>query len=361
MSSKAMDAELGVPANALSDRGGPSHRSAPYRSFRPAPEIQELLSQLKIVGNDLDNLTRESIAAIRSIREQRAQRGLWHIPLESVRNFTVPGDACPVPVRLYVPQDKQLARGPSLPVVIFFHGGGWALGSPSLYDPITRQLARQIPALVLSVDYRLAPENPFPGAVQDADAVVKWVRRYAEEIGADPTRIVLAGDSAGGTLATVSAMHARANFGPPILMQVLFYPSTNISSTDDASFREYGEDHLLTQRAVERFREFYLPNSADWTSPDASPLLADDLSGMPSTLVIAGGCDPLREQGEAYVRKLREHGVNVNFRLEPHLIHAFLNFYNIIPDCSPYAEAVLGYAAGIIRKSCLEELDRLLR
>jgi acetyl esterase len=130
----------------------------------------------------------------------------------------------------------------------------------------------------------------------------------------------------------------------------LFYPSTNISSTDHESYRQYGEGHLLTRRAVEQFREFYLPRSADWTHPDASPLLANDSHCPPPTLLIGAGCDPLRDEGEAYVRKLRAAGAKVSYRLEPRLIHSFLNLYNIDPDCSPYAERVLGYAAGVVRQ-----------
>ncbi len=358
---KTTTIEDAAPGNPLGKEQSTSSAGLPKHPFQPAPEIQALLDQVKKTGNDLDSLTQGKIAAIRSIREQMAQHFLWHIPVESACNLTVPSEEHPVPVRLYVPYDKQLARGGKLPLIVFFHGGGWTLGSPSFYDSVTRQLARQVPALVLSVDYRLAPENPYPAAVHDADAVLKWVRRYAEEIGGDPARIVLAGDSGGGTLATVAAMHVRSSYGPPLLMQVLFYPSTNISSMDYDSYRQYGKDHLLTQNAVETFREFYLPNRSDWISPDASPLLANDLSGMPPALIIGGGCDPLRDEGEAYARKLRDHGIEVICRVEPHLIHAFLNFYNIVPACSPYAEAVLGYAAGVIRKHCTEAMDKLLR
>jgi acetyl esterase len=205
--------------------------------------------------------------------------------------------------------------------------------------------------MVLSVDYRLAPENPFPAAVHDADAVLQWVSRHASEFGGDTTRIVVAGDSAGGTLATVAARHARVQDEPSAVLEVLFYPSLNISSLDYHSYRQFGKDHLLTQNAVERFREFYLPNSSDWTRPDASPLLAEDLSGMPPTLLIGAGCDPLRDEGLAYAHKLREHGNKVIYRLEPQLPHAFLNLYNLEPTCSPYAEGVLGYAAGVIREA----------
>jgi acetyl esterase len=317
----------------------------------PAPEVQAWLNRVNQLGNDLDTITRENLVAVRSVRQQRLQQLLWQVPLESVRDFQVPGADNTVSVRLFVPQDRQLARGGNLPVVIFYHGGGWTLGNPSLYDPVTRALARQIPALVLSVDYRLAPENPFPAAVHDADAVLQWALCHAEELGGDSTRVVVAGDSSGGNLATVAARHARADLGRPIVLEVLFYPSVNISSLHYESYQEFGEDHLLTRRAVEKFREFYLPNSTDWTHPDASPLLADDLSGMPPTLLIGAGCDPLRDEGQAYAQTLRAHDNRVTYRLEPQLAHGFLNLYAFEPACSPYAEAVIGYAAGVIREA----------
>jgi acetyl esterase len=254
-----------------------------------------------------------------------------------------------VPERLYVPHDKRLARAGTLPVTIFFHGGGWTLGNPAIYDSVTRFLAKEVPALVLSVDYRLAPEHPFPAAIEDADTVLQWVARHAADIGGDSGRIVIGGDSAGGTLATVAARHALAAGGPPISMQVLIYPSTNISSTDYDSYREYGTDHLLTQKAVEKFREFYLPKVSDWMHPDASPLLANDLRGLPPTLLIGAGCDPLRDEGKAYAQRLAEQGVRVTYRLEPQLIHAFLSLFNLEPACSPYAESVLSCTAGMIR------------
>jgi acetyl esterase len=325
--------------------------SACERPFQPAPEIQTWLNQVNRLGNDLDTMTRETLAAVRSVREQRAQCLLWQIPIETVRDFVVPGGEHPVGVRLYAPQDRQLAREGKLPVLIFYHGGGWTLGNPSLYDSVTRALARQIPAVVLSVDYRLAPENPFPAAVHDADKVLRWVFRHAEEFGGDPTRVVVAGDSAGGTLATVAARHAHRKDGLSVVLEVLFYPSVNISCFDYDSYREFGKDHLLTQRAVERFREFYLPNTSDWTLSDASPLLAEELRGMPPTLLIGAGCDPLRDEGEAYAQKLRDHGNKVIYRLEARLTHGFLNLYNFEPACSPYAEGVLGYAAGVVREA----------
>jgi acetyl esterase len=319
--------------------------------LQPAPEIQAFLKTLSAVGNDLDDLSRKNVAEIRSVREELARRPLREISVESVRNFTVPGAGHAVAVRLYVPYDKQLAREGKLPVVIFFHGGGWSLGSVNTYDSITRAIARQVPALVLSVDYRLAPENPFPAALQDAGEVLRWVKLHAPEIGGDPHRIVVAGDSAGGTLATVAAMHAGADAKNPLVMQVLFYPSTNISSTNYESYRQYGESYVLTQKAVETFREFYLPRESDWVLPEVSPLLAKNFEGMPPALIVGAGCDPLRDEGEAYAQKLRHHGIRVIHRFEPQLIHAFLNFYNFEPACSPYAEGVLGYVVGVVREA----------
>jgi acetyl esterase len=135
-----------------------------------------------------------------------------------------------------------------------------------------------------------------------------------------------------------------------LALQVLFYPSTNASSTDYGSYREFGANHVLTRKAVETFREFYLPDRADWKRPEASPLLSEDLSDMPQTLIVAAGCDPLRDEGKAYAQRLLSDSVPVTYHVEPGMIHGFLNFFNLHPACSPYAEATLGYAAGFIRQ-----------
>jgi acetyl esterase len=330
------------------------------RPFQPKPEIQIWLDELNRIGNDLDRLDAANLCAIRQLREKRARQILFEIIVESVRDIEVPReDGQPIPIRMYVPLNKQLAQAGKLPVVLFFHGGGWTLGSPNSYDSVARELACRIPALVLSVDYRLAPENPFPAAIHDAHATLGWVLRHAQEIGGDPARVVVAGDSAGGNLAIVSVMRARTDIAPPVAMQVLFYPSTHISSTDYQSYQQYGKGHLLTQKAVEKFREFYLPQTDDWIRPEASPLLAEDHRRMPPTLIIGAGCDPLRDEGQAYAKKLRQQGSPVTYRLEPQMIHAFLNFYNMEPACSPYAEAVLGYASGLIRARCTELLNQI--
>jgi acetyl esterase len=321
------------------------------KPYQPVPEIQEVLDAVNRLGNDLDHLSAQNISLSRSIRERQAQRFLWHIPVQVVRNFSIAESEHSVPVRLYVPWDKQLEKGGRLPLLVFFHGGGWMLGSIAVYDPVARELCRKIPALALSVEYRLAPENPFPAAIEDAEMVLRWVGLHAEDIGADPDRIIVSGDSSGGNLAIVSALRAIESGRRSVALHVLYYPSTDIGSFEYESYRQYGMDHILTEAAVRKFREFYLPNSADWTCPHASPLRAGNLRSMPRTIIIGAGCDPLRDEGKCYAQRLKDAGVPVIYRLEPQLIHAFLNFYNLVPSCSPYAEGVLAFSAGLIREA----------
>jgi len=269
------------------------------------------------------------------------------VAVGKVENFTIPGPGGDMRARSYAP---IAAVGP-LSTLIYFHGGGFVAGSPESHRGLVAKLVEASGVSAFALRYRLAPENPFPAAVHDADAVLQWTLSHAEELGGDSSRLVVAGDSAGGNLATIAARHARSDHVQPVVFEVLFYPSVDISSLNYESYREFGTDHLLTKRAVEKFREFYLPNSADWPHPDASPLLAHDLSGMPATLLIGAGCDPLRDEGAAYAEKLRTHGNRVTYRLEEQMPHGFLNLYAFEPACSPYAEAVIGYAAGVIREA----------
>jgi acetyl esterase len=239
----------------------------------------------------------------------------------------------------------------TLPALVFIHGGGWSLGSIASYDSLCRYLANGIPASVISVDYRLAPENPFPAAVQDVYLILQWVGSHAAEIAGDTKRLVIAGDSAGGNLATVAALIARQRGGVPIAYQVLFYPSTDISRTSYPSYKEFGTGHLLTRRAVEAFRKFYLPRRQDWTNPYASPLRAPDLRGLPRTLIVTAGCDPLRDEGREYADRLRAAGVDVTYVLEPDMIHGFLGFFNYDPALSPEVQRRLDTYISLVRQA----------
>ncbi len=196
--------------------------------YQPAPEFRDLLRTLNQMGNALDNMTAESVPGLWLTQEVNARKSLKTIPMEKIRDSCVLARNHQIPIRIYTPRDKKLARHGMLPILVYIHGGGGALGSIATYDSVTRALANEIPALVISVKYRLAPEHPFPAGAEDAYLTMEWVARTVEEIGGDPAGIAVAGDSAGGTLATVTARKAK-QAGISIVYQALFYPSTDIS------------------------------------------------------------------------------------------------------------------------------------
>jgi acetyl esterase len=325
------------------DRNGP---------YRPAPEFQRVLDDLERLGNPLEQMTRDNVAALWVQREVLATRVLAPIPLAGLRDAWVPARNRVIPVRLYTPADQGLARGGRRPVLVYYHGGGWALGSLATYDSLCRALARGSGGLVVSVDYRLAPEHQFPAAVEDAHLALEWVVRNANDFGGDTRRLAVGGDSAGGTLATVVARRARQE-GLPLTCQALFYPSTDVSRNDRPSYQQYGQGHWLTTRAVATFRGFYLPDPGQWHHPDASPLLApdQDLRLLPPALIMTAGCDVLRDEGQAYADRLAALGVPVEYRLEPELIHAGLNLFNspLYPDASRRVEPVVESLARALR------------
>ena len=231
-----------------------------------------------------------------------------------VRDLEIPSAAGAIPARLYRPAGD----GP-LPLVVYLHGGGWMLGSIESFDTVLRALANASGAAVLSVGYRLAPEHPFPAGLDDAVAAARWAVAEAESLGADPERLAIAGDSAGGNLATVVARRLRGDV--PFRLQVLIYPVID-AGCNTASYREFGERHGLTAASMQRFWNLYL-DGADGLEPDASPLRCDDLSGSPPAFVLTAGFDVLRDEGEAYVDALRAAGVEVEHTRYAGAIHGF--------------------------------------
>ena len=229
---------------------------------------------------------------------------------------SVPGPGGPIPVRVYRPT----AEGP-LPVVVYFHGGGFVIGDLDTHDASCHRLAAGVPAVVVSVDYRLAPEHRFPAAVEDCDAATRWVSAHAAELGADPGRLAVAGDSAGGNLAAVVARHARDAGGPPIAFQLLIYPGVDFTGSFP-SHVENGEGYLLDTDTMQFFLGNYL-GDADPRDPDASPYFAEDLSGLPPAFVLTAGFDPLRDEGEAYAARMQEAGVPVATSRYDGMIHGF--------------------------------------
>jgi acetyl esterase len=235
-------------------------------------------------------------------------------PVAEVRELEIPSPSGPIPARLYRPE----ADGP-LPLVTYLHGGGWMLGSVDSFDTVVRALANAAAAVVLSVGYRLAPEAPFPAGLDDSLSAVRWATANAAELGADPARMAIAGDSAGGNLATVAARRLRGEVD--LRMQALIYPVTD-AGCNTASYRDFGVRHGLTAASMQRFWNLYL-DGADGLHPDASPLRAQDLAGSPPAIVLTAGFDPLRDEGEAYAQALREAGVEVECHRYDGAIHGF--------------------------------------
>ena len=227
-------------------------------------------------------------------------------------------DADGVPARVYRP----VGDGP-FPVVMMFHGGGWVIGDLTTADGQSRDVCRGAGALVISVDYRLAPEHRFPAAADDCYAATVWAGRSAAEYGGDPSRLAVAGDSAGGNLAAVVSQMVRDRGGPAIAFQLLVYPVTDGANFNTASYRENGQDYMLTTDSMHWFWDLYAPNPEDRQNPYASPLLAGDLSNLPPALVMTAEFDPLRDEGEAYARKLAEAGIDANLIRCAGLIHGF--------------------------------------
>ncbi len=236
----------------------------------------------------------------------------------AVTDRTIPANGADIPVRIY----RSDAGTELKPALIWFHGGGWVIGSLDGADFGCRIKANTSNCVVVSVDYRLAPESKFPTAADDAFAVTKWVAEHGAELGIDGSRIAVGGDSAGGNLAAVVAQLARDANGPAITFQALVYPVTN-HDFSTPSYAENADGYLLTRASMEWFWRHYLNSEADGASTKASPLRHTNLAGLPPALVITAEFDPLRDEGEAYAEKLRAAGVAVEAKRFDGQIHAF--------------------------------------
>jgi acetyl esterase len=227
-------------------------------------------------------------------------------------------------------------------VLVYFHGGGWVIGNPDTHDNLCKALANRSSARVVSVDYRLAPEHRFPAAPEDCYAATCWVAERGAEIGVDGARLAVAGDSAGGNLATVVALMARDRGGPRLRHQVLIYPVTDCDF-DTPSYRDNAEGYLLTRDAMRWFWDHYLPDPDLRTNPYAAPLRAEKLAGLPPATVLTAEYDPLRDEGEAYAARLREAGVPVEATRHHGQIHGFVQLLDVF-DAARRAVDELGLA-----------------
>jgi acetyl esterase len=261
-------------------------------------------------------------------REQ-SKRGRASIPpgpdVERVEDRTLPGPAGPIPVRIYWPSAEH-----HLPLLVWYHGGGWVIGDIEGSDPTARRLATRAGCVVISVDYRLAPEHPAPAAAEDAYAAAAWAAEHAADIGADPQRIAVGGDSAGGNLAAVVSLMARDRGGPSLAHQLLVYPVTDCTM-DTPSYAE-NTAYLLTPEMMGWFWNCYAPEGVDRADPYISPLRAPDVSGLPPAHIITAEHDPLRDEADAYAERLRAAGVPVRYECYAGQIHGFFGAAHFFPE-----------------------------
>jgi len=252
--------------------------------------------------------------------------------LASVEPLTIPSPAGSIPARIYTPTKLRKA-GDLAPGLVFFHGGGWVIGDLDSHDVVCRKLADEGELMVVSVDYRLAPEHKFPAAVDDAIAATKWIAENAKRFGIDASRLMVGGDSAGGNLAAVVTISARDGNGPDIAGQVLIYPAIDFAMTHP-SHREPETSILLTHSVILWFRDHYLNGAADVGDWRASPARAGTLIGLPPAYVLTTGADPLRDEGDEYARRLKEAGVAVTHRTFPGQFHGFFTMGKLLQQAN---------------------------
>ena len=322
------------------------------RLFGPAPRIegQALASDIHVLLRLAEMAGSPSFLAGMAVEEARASARyeatvIGHdppIPMARVEPVEIPGPGGPLAARFYLPHG--LPAGTAPPLLVYYHGGGWVIGDLDTHDGVCRFLAAYAGVAVLSVDYRLAPEHPFPAPVEDAWAAFAWAAANAESLGADPSRIAVGGDSAGGNLSAVVSILAREGGGAKPAMQLLIYPVTDSAETP-RSRHVYAEGFFLTRADMELFEAAYLPPGTDADDPRISVFKAPDLRNLPRAYVTTAGFDPLRDEGEAYALRMREAGVEVAVRRHPSLVHSFAN----LTPVSRTSRAAMHEAAGALR------------
>lgn len=275
-----------------------------YNHFKPIPSMDfEIPLPINLIYSLSDLMPNEKVAETKDIK--------------------IPGNGIDIPARVYWPQNGD--RNQPLPVIVYFHGGGFVVGSVDIFDSLTRALANATKAIVVSVDYRLAPAHPYPAAVDDCYAATQWAADNIATLGGDPKKIAVAGDSAGGNLSTVVALKARDAGTPTIAAQIMYYPAVDLSETHYDSKDKFGDGYGLSKAAGKKFEQAYGANVTDRKDPYFSPLYAPSLTGLPPALIITAGFDPLTDASKAYAAKLQSSGTSVTALNYSDIVHGFMS------------------------------------
>lgn len=301
----------------------------------------------------LDLMTERGVPPIHTLspnegrRMYRDRRGFTQPvppPIGSVRDLAAPGPHGPIPLRLYRP--AGVADAEALPLLVYFHGGGWVIGDLDTHDVACRTLAAGAGIAVLAIDYRLAPEHRFPAAVDDCIAALRFARAEAAALGADAARIAVGGDSAGGNLAAVACLALRDAGEPLPAFQLLIYPATDMRAVAP-SHTANGQGYMLTADSIAYYRGHYMPDAAEWADWRASPLLAADHAHLPPALVLTAGFDPLRDEGRQYADALSGAGVACQYICFERQIHGFVTMGRVIDE----ANTALDLCATALRRA----------
>jgi len=261
--------------------------------------------------------------------------------LESDKPLSIPAPHGTLPARIYTPKTLRKTNG-FAPCLVFFHGGGWVIGNLDSHDVVCRMLADQGELIVISVDYRLAPEHKFPAAADDAITATKWVAANAKQLGIDAAQLLVGGDSAGGNLAAVVALAARDGDGPKLAGQVLIYPATDFAMKH-SSHSEPETSILLTHSVIKWFSNHYLNGADDIDHWKASPARAKTLAGLPPAYVLTAGADPLRDEGTEYAARLKEAGVAMTYRHFPGQFHGFFTMGKLLQQANVAVSEIAGW------------------
>lgn len=292
-------------------------------------QTEKMLAEMSAAGGPAmhEMPVEEARTALATISMDGGHRGSQVFAIE---NRQIPGPNGDVPVRIYWPRGID-TKAP-MPMLLFLHGGGFVLGDIETHDSITRYLCEKADAIVISVDYRLAPENPFPAGIEDCYAALEWASKNASGLGGDAARLAVSGDSAGGNLAAAVCLMARERNGPAIKLQLLIYPGVDMAlETTYSSYENFGGgEYFLGIKDMKWLHGLYFRDSSEAKDMRASPLLYSDLSGLPRAVVVTAGFDPLCDQGKHYAERLNEAGVEAEYQCFEGTIHGFFNFANVL-------------------------------